>query len=151
MIPTGVPTVLPPNSAARRDRASTGGATRGAVSVRLPGGPEAAGSARAVLSRLRSDLDPPLLETARLLVTELIANSVKHAEAQAVSLDVLVGDRSVVVAVTDEGPGFEPSIRVDGQDEASGWGLFLVERLSQRWGVSRGRGGTRVWFELPRG
>ena len=32
----------------------------------------------------------------------------------------------------------------------SGWGLFLVERLADRWGVSQDSGATRVWFELRR-
>ena len=40
----------------------------------LGGGPEAAARARA-LGGLRADLDPPLTETLRLLVTELVANS----------------------------------------------------------------------------
>jgi len=31
----------------------------------------------------------------------------------------------------------------------SGWGLFLVDRMADRWGVDRSEG-TRVWFELER-
>ena len=32
---------------------------------------------------------------------------------------------------------------------ASGWGLYLVDELADRWGMDRGkRGGTRIWFEL---
>jgi anti-sigma regulatory factor (Ser/Thr protein kinase) len=121
------------------------------MSMRLGGGPEAAAAARAAMSRLRGDLDPPLLESMRLLVTELIANSVKHANAAAIGLKVVVGRRSVLVEISDHGPGFEPAGRFQGQDEASGWGLFLVERLADRWGVSRDDQATRVWFELRRG
>jgi len=121
-----------------------------AVSMHLDGGPEAAAHARRALSRLRGDLDAPLLETMRLLVTELIANSVKHASADAVGLKVVVAQGAVLVEVSDEGPGFEPIDRSQGQDEASGWGLFLVERLADRWGVAHDEAATRVWFELKR-
>jgi anti-sigma regulatory factor (Ser/Thr protein kinase) len=144
-MPPGIATTaLPPQGDPRRRRAED------ALSVRLSGGLEAAGEARRALSRLRGDIDPPVLETMRLLVTELIANSVKHAEADAVGLKVVVGSRSVLVEVRDEGPGFEPIARAEAQDPESGWGLFLVERMAERWGVARERRATRVWFELRR-
>jgi anti-sigma regulatory factor (Ser/Thr protein kinase) len=86
----------------------------------------------------------------RLLVTELIANSVKHASADAVGLKVVVAQAAVLVEVRDEGPGFEPADRTEEQDKASGWGLFLVDRLADRWGVAQEEEATRVWFELKR-
>jgi anti-sigma regulatory factor (Ser/Thr protein kinase) len=118
--------------------------------MRLEGGPAAAASARRALARIHDDLDAPVLETMRLLVTELIANSVKHAGAMSVGLKVLVVRGSVVAEVTDEGPGFEHVARVKGQADTSGWGLFLVERMADRWGVTRDGPTTRVWFELKR-
>ena len=128
-----------------------GGSSQDAIDVRLNGGPEAPSRARRALGRLRGDLDPPLMETMRLLVTELVTNSVKHASAEAVSLRVLVGRQAVLVEVTDHGPGFQhrPRRRSDARD--SGWGLFLVERLAHRWGVGNEGPATRVWFELRRG
>ncbi len=128
-------------------------APRGAedsVALRLGGGPEAAAIARRHLARLRGDLDPPLMETMRLLVTELVANSVKHAGGDQVELKVLVGRTVVWVEVVDEGPGFEPAPRDGDSRDDSGWGLFLVERLAHRWGVARDGEATRVWFELQR-
>jgi anti-sigma regulatory factor (Ser/Thr protein kinase) len=133
------------------DTGIAGDSAQNAVNLHLDGGPEAAAHARRALSRLRGDLDAPVLETMRLLVTELIANAVKHARADAVGLKVVVGRTAVLVEVSDEGPGFEPINRIEGQDEASGWGLFLVDRLANRWGVARGDEATRVWFELKRG
>ena len=118
--------------------------------MRLNGGPQAAGAARGALNRLGHDLEPPVAETLRLLVTELIANSVKHAEALTVGLRIAVGRGSVLVEVADEGPGFRPEGRAEGQDETSGWGLFLVDRLADRWGVHRTGDTTKVWFELRR-
>ncbi len=119
--------------------------------LRLGGGPDAAATARGALARLRADLDPPLMETLRLLVTELVTNSVKHARADTVSLIVTVKDTSVRTEVRDEGPGFDPSTTGAPGNDRGGWGLFLVERLADRWGTARDATGTRVWFELRRG
>ena len=118
--------------------------------MRLGHGPEAAAEARKAISTLRADLDPPLMETLRLLVTELVTNSVRHTDARDIMLRVAIGKSAVLTEVTDDGPGFDP----DGLDEAGtdscGWGLFLVQRLAQSWGVAEDRGSKRVWFELRR-
>jgi anti-sigma regulatory factor (Ser/Thr protein kinase) len=128
----------------------TNGYADDVVSLSLDGGPEAPAHARRALSRLGGELDPPVMETMRLLVTELIANSVKHAGADAVSLKIAMASGAVLVEVRDQGPGFEPSGRTAGQDDASGWGLYLVDHLADRWGVAREDSSTRVWFELKR-
>ena len=118
--------------------------------MRLPGGPTAAAQARRELRRLRADIDPPLMETLRLLVTELVANSVRHASAETLTLRVAVGRSKVITEVTDDGPGFDPRKTGTPRPDSTGWGLFLVERLAERWGVAQEDGATRVWFELPR-
>jgi anti-sigma regulatory factor (Ser/Thr protein kinase) len=121
------------------------------LSLRLHGGPEAAARARRALSKLRADIDPPLMETLRLLVTELVSNSVRHAQSETVVLKVLVGRSAVLTEVTDGGPGFDPACAPEPGTDESGWGLFLVERLADRWGVNQSDDQTRVWFELRRG
>ncbi|HEY1360379.1 MAG TPA: ATP-binding protein [Thermoleophilaceae bacterium] len=120
--------------------------------LRLPGDPEAAATARRALGHLRDDLGEPLMETMRLLVTELVANSVRHAQARFVSVRAVITGSSVWLEVSDEGPGFEVegAMRRGTQQEESGWGLFLVERLAKRWGVRREGDATHVWFELQR-
>jgi anti-sigma regulatory factor (Ser/Thr protein kinase) len=120
------------------------------LTMHIAGGPEAAARARRAIAGLRADLDPSLLETLRLLVTELVANSVRHAEADAVTLRVVVGPHAVRTEVTDPGPGFDPADTGSPRADHSGWGLFLVERLAERWGVATAGSATRVWFELPR-
>ena len=102
------------------------------------------------VARLRGDLDPPLLETLRLLVTELVTNSVKHAEADTVNLRV-PGARVGLDRGEGRGAGVRPLLTGTPRDDRGGWGLFLVERLSDRWGTARDSNGTRVWFELRRG
>jgi anti-sigma regulatory factor (Ser/Thr protein kinase) len=121
------------------------------ISLRLRGGPEAAARARRALSTLRADIDPPLMETLRLLVTELVSNSVRHAQAETVVLRVVVARTAVLTEVTDEGPGFDPTDAGAPGTDDSGWGLFLVERLADRWGVNQASDVTKVWFELRRG
>jgi signal transduction histidine kinase len=120
------------------------------LSMQIAGGPEAAAHARRAITGLRGDLDPSLLDTLRLLVTELVANSVRHARADAVTLRVEVGPDAVRTEVTDPGQGFDPAQTGSPREDHSGWGLFLVERLAERWGVARAGSVTRVWFELPR-
>jgi anti-sigma regulatory factor (Ser/Thr protein kinase) len=120
------------------------------ISLRLSGGPEAGALARRALARLRADIDPPLMETLRLLVTELVSNSVRHAQSETVVLKVVVGRSAVLTEVTDEGPGFDPAQTGPSGAKDSGWGLFLVERLAHRWGVAQEADCTRVWFELLR-
>jgi anti-sigma regulatory factor (Ser/Thr protein kinase) len=122
--------------------------TQDSVDLRLNGSPEAPSVARRALSRLRGDIDPPVMETMRLLVTELVSNSVKHSQSDSVRLKVAVGRSGVLVEVTDQGPGFQHKPKSAHPARESGWGLFLVERLAHRWGVSREGSGTRVWFEL---
>jgi anti-sigma regulatory factor (Ser/Thr protein kinase) len=122
----------------------------GGLSLRLPGNPDACAQARRALRNLHGDIDPPLMETLRLLVTELVTNSVRHARADTVLLRVLVGRRTVRTEVVDGGSGFDPG-EAGGSNDRPGWGLFLVERLAHRWGVSRDGDGTKVWFELRRG
>jgi anti-sigma regulatory factor (Ser/Thr protein kinase) len=127
-----------------RERAEDG------LSLRLDRGPDAAARARRGLARLRGDLDAPLMETLRLLVTELVTNSVRHTGARSVELTVLVGRSSVRTEVTDAGPGFDPAKTGSPAADHTGWGLFLVERLAERWGVDKNGGPTKVWFELRR-
>jgi anti-sigma regulatory factor (Ser/Thr protein kinase) len=129
----------------------TGERVEDGLNLHLDRGPEAAAKARRGLASLRGDLDPPLLETLRLLVTELVTNSVRHTGAPAVVLRVLVGNRVVLTEVTDAGPGFDPAETGSSAADHTGWGLFLVERLAERWGVTRNGHGTKVWFELRRG
>jgi anti-sigma regulatory factor (Ser/Thr protein kinase) len=123
--------------------------------MRLGSGPDAAADARRAIAQLRADLDPPLMETLRLLVTELVTNSVRHTDCDGVTLRIAIGKTAVLTEVGDDGPPFRLG-DVDDRSPAThdpdgGWGLFLVERLARSWGVKEGDGGSkRVWFELGR-
>ena len=54
------------------------------------------------------------------------------------------------VEVTDQGAGFEPTVlRPDPGERPGGWGLWLVDQLTDRWGVDFSHS-TRVWCEFER-
>jgi anti-sigma regulatory factor (Ser/Thr protein kinase) len=125
----------------------------GRLHLRLRPGLQAAGEGRHALDRLEGSLDYEQLSELRLLVTELLTNSVRHGTADDdwITLDVEVYANAVRVVVTDSGPGFEPQPEpTPHADRPGGWGLCLVDRLADRWGVNRKKG-TAVWFEIDRG
>ena len=119
---------------------------REGLRMRLGSGPDAAAQARRAIAKLRQDLDPPLMETMRLLVTELITNAVRHTDCDTVVLKIAIGRSAVLTEVCDDGPAFDPQ---PSDSEDDGWGLFLVERLAEDWGVKT-NGSKRVWFRLSR-
>jgi serine phosphatase RsbU (regulator of sigma subunit)/anti-sigma regulatory factor (Ser/Thr protein kinase) len=122
------------------------------VLVRLSGEVDAVPKARQAIAELAPQLDAELLETVSLLVSELVTNSIRYArtpEEASVVLRAMVFPELVRVEVADHGPGFEPSPRGPDEQSRSGWGLYLVDQLSDRWGVSR-TDGTAAWFEIDR-
>jgi len=90
------------------------------------------------------------VETASLLVSELVTNSLRHGNAilnASVVLRIAQHDEVIRIEVVDWGQGFEYRRRPEPLDQAGGWGLYLVEQLSSRWGIERGTPNV-VWFEL---
>ena len=121
------------------------------ISRSFPADRIAPATARRALEDVRAVIGDDLSDDIRLLVSEIVTNSVLHgpsAPAAAVELRVWASDDVVRVAVTDQGAGFEPQERPTGGDR-SGWGLMMVDRLADRWGVELGSG-TEVWFEMRR-
>ena len=122
-----------------------------ALELTLPAGPKAASTARSALTRrFSTSLTVRALDDARLLVTELITNSLRHSAMRSddrVSLSARISDGLVRVEVRDPGRNGPVRMREPGTQEG-GYGLQLVQRLSRRWGVKR-NGDNVVWFELP--
>ena len=120
------------------------------LSVRFDRGHTSASAARNALLALDERLDPAVLDDIRLLVSELVTNAIRHSDAPAggqVGLDVSIKEESVRVEVADPGEGFEPAPRNEEMTKPGGWGLYLVDRIADRWGVMKNRM-TRVWFEV---
>jgi anti-sigma regulatory factor (Ser/Thr protein kinase) len=121
------------------------------VDLRLAPEPEVVTTARHALDRLANLLPAEKLEDVRLVVSELVTNSILHAELspdEQISLTVTVTAGSVRGRVCDPGAGFEvPSEPCPRPDMSGGWGLPIVETISDRWGIERNRHAC-VWFEI---
>jgi serine/threonine-protein kinase RsbW len=118
--------------------------------VRFPPSAGAPGQARAAVKEALAGSSKETIETASLLVSELVTNSLRHGHAVLNASVVLRIGRSEGVLrfeVVDWGQGFEYHRRNEPLDHAGGWGLYLVEELSSRWGISKGTPNV-VWFEL---
>jgi anti-sigma regulatory factor (Ser/Thr protein kinase) len=121
------------------------------LDLELRPGSEAPARARRSLEGLARLVPPEVLDALRLLVSELVTNSVRHGGLGAGDrVRVVVTEREdrIRVEVTDPGRGFVPSILEPEGSRPSGWGLYLVDRVAERWGVIDD-GATKVWFELP--
>jgi len=124
-----------------------------AVEVLLERNVAAPGAARRAMMGLCGEhgIDRAITQTLLLLVSEIVSNAVLHSTGPAeagVKLSAAVGPRTIRIRVTDAGEGFRPAPRDPSRTEG-GFGLFLLERGAERWGVES-EGATTVWFELPR-
>src|SRR4051812_48081735 len=107
----------------------------GRLHMQLKANPEAASEGRHALDRLEGAVEEAQLMELRLLVTELLTNSVRHGtrDNDWIALDVHIYSNAVRVTVTDRGPGFErgpkPEPHLD-RERPGGWGLCLVDTLA---------------------
>ena len=118
--------------------------------ISLEPAPAAATTGRTeVTERLAASLGSSMLEDVRLLVTELITNALRHGKlipGDRVSVKASVDEGVVRIEVTDPGRDGEVEPREPGA-RGGGYGLYMVDQLSQRWGVESNEG-TTVWCEL---
>jgi anti-sigma regulatory factor (Ser/Thr protein kinase) len=120
----------------------------------IPGGVEAACTARELLTEMFGDTTPDAtMHDLHLLTTELVTNAVLHAgagDSDAIELRVAAGADALHVSVSDPGRTAEtPHVEKLDWEVPGGMGLYLVEQISSRWGVDRlGDGAHCVWFEL---
>jgi serine/threonine-protein kinase RsbW len=117
--------------------------------------PEAASRARAVVNdELGRAVSAEILEDATLLVSELVTNAVRHAPRAGIAeveLRLKLDPERVRVVVSDPGAGFVAGRpQPPAATESSGWGLYLVDRIADRWGVIT-KDRSEVWFEIDTG
>ncbi len=111
--------------------------------------PERASVRRArhlVTSVIDASRHDELLETATLLVSEVVTNSVLHAGTE-IRLRCQPKRAGVRVEVFDRSP-LSPSVRHYDAEAMTGRGLALVSVLATAWGVHFEGDGKTVWFEL---
>jgi anti-sigma regulatory factor (Ser/Thr protein kinase) len=82
-----------------------------------------------------------------MIVTELVTNAVKHGPGGPVEIAISAGGSGVRGEIADPGTGINRGkLARRRATEEGGRGLFLVDALSDSWGLSDG--GSRVWFEV---
>jgi serine/threonine-protein kinase RsbW len=122
------------------------------VEHELPVAPEAASQARHALDDLDIALPGGRLRDVRLLVSEVVTNAVRHANlgpGDTIGLVIEYAGPTLRIEVHDPGGGFVPTAPSPDPVRPSGWGLFLVAELADRWGVDTDDR-TLVWFEFDR-
>ncbi|MFC8196548.1 SpoIIE family protein phosphatase [Streptomyces sp. NPDC060006] len=113
----------------------------------LPREPRSVGRAREFARNQLVGWDlEPLVDTAELLVSELVTNALRYGEGE-IRLRLLL-DRTLVCEVWDAGL-VQPRRRRARDTDEGGRGLQLVGLLSAAWGSRRTPRGKTVWFELP--
>lgn len=123
------------------------------VETRMPLDVRAPGAARIVVAQVLGErVSAVVLEQAKLVISELVTNSVRHSGGSV--------DAGVVVRVCPTDGGFWLEVEDRGADGADarhaeeplpsgGFGLPIVHTLSEHWGIERSaHGGTRAWAKL---
>jgi two-component sensor histidine kinase len=125
-----------------------------AFAFSVAGGVEAPAEARnRVADELDGALDYAMLDTLRLLVSEVATNCVQHAYADAdarIHVAVSLPPGAVRVELSTAGAPFEsPPVKpaTPGPEDQRGRGLFIVDALARAWGVGP-CAANHVWFEL---
>ena len=122
------------------------------VAIHLPPEPESARRAREQLEAFRSSLDEVSFVDLCLLVDELVVEALRARDGAAGNPIELRAERDgerVRVTIAEGGGAYRlPSRRPE--PGAPGFGLHLVQRLSDRWGMRRDRNRATVWLEMLR-
>ncbi|WP_407559929.1 SpoIIE family protein phosphatase [Streptomyces sp. 184] len=93
---------------------------------------------------------PAQVDSAELVLSELVANVLLHTDSDAdISADVMGprGNRTLRVTVADADTGL-PHLRHPGEMSSSGRGLFLLQELSGEWGTEPRGEGKEIWCEF---
>jgi serine/threonine-protein kinase RsbW len=113
-------------------------------------------SVRAARERLRGALrdrcPDSRFDDARVVISELVANSLRHAKPlddDTIAVGWTMQPDVLRVSVTDGGsPTSVPITRRPTELATGGRGLKIVQALAQRWGVDTKGSTTTVWAEL---
>jgi anti-sigma regulatory factor (Ser/Thr protein kinase) len=98
-------------------------------------------------------LDEERLNALRLAVSEVVTNAVQHGSTgdQTIDIALHISTDAIRVTVTQREPVFDRPQRPAPLPSAEGgYGLHLLEVLSNRWGVDASPP-PKVWFELDLG
>jgi anti-sigma regulatory factor (Ser/Thr protein kinase) len=108
----------------------------------FPASRASAREARAFSEAALGELNEAQRSAIALVVSELAANAVLHAESP-FTVSIELSDSAVTLEVTDHGRG-TPVLRSPGIEESNGRGLQIVEFLADSWHIENGDAGTVV-------
>lgn len=119
--------------------------------ISLPDSLEAPALARRWLLNGIAAAPADIVDTAALLVSELVTNAIRYGRPQ-VTARMRSADRTIEVVVTDRGQAIPVAPGGDRPDllQPGGRGLFIVAELASDWGIDplRPGPGKAVWFRL---
>jgi anti-sigma regulatory factor (Ser/Thr protein kinase) len=107
----------------------------------------------AIVDALSGRASSTVVERAKLIVSELVTNSLVHSgagEGEEITVTVHGGERGCLIVVAD--PGHRTgriAPRAPDRVHGGGMGLLVVDAMCAHWGVLRGEGGSNcVWAQL---
>ncbi|MFL6112621.1 MAG: ATP-binding protein [Catenulispora sp.] len=105
-----------------------------------------------VRAALEFRYDEVTVDTAELVVAELLSNSIKHTAAgEVIRLRIEPRPGGLLhIEATDTNPN-PPDYLVAGDDDESGRGLFLIRAVSTNYGWRPRSGGKTLWVHLADG
>jgi len=119
------------------------------TTIRMAPGPTAPELARQhVRSGLLADMPTGCMCDLVLLTSELVTNAVEYSDAGSLDLTIVRGRTFTRIEVSNPDASWAraPEPHSLEPDQTGGWGLFLVEQLSDGWGTSDAD--CMVWFEF---
>ena len=117
----------------------------------LPLETESARRARELLEPFRNALGEASFTDLRLLMSELVVealNAEREAPQRRLEMRVELREDRIHAQISADRAAYRLPSRHPEPGEA-GWALYLVRRLSSRWGIRREPERSLVWLEMP--
>ena len=116
--------------------------------LELPDDPRSVPLARSLLTQLLGQWEmEDFVDLAALLITELVANAIRHVPGTC-AVELTRRDDALRIVVVDTGAGM-PDLERPGLSAFGGRGLHIVNALATAWGVDHLEDGAKaVWAEL---
>jgi transcriptional regulator with XRE-family HTH domain/anti-sigma regulatory factor (Ser/Thr protein kinase) len=122
-----------------------GGWHPGRFVKRLPSTDLAPCLARAAFVATAVGIPTDVFANAELLTSELVTNSVRHADSEWIEIDIMLTTDRLRIDVCDQS---DATIRPRTPSMDGGWGLALMGEIADRWGVERLNPGKKIWIEF---
>ena len=115
----------------------------------VPRAPESSARLRSLLWTTFAcwDCDADQLDSAALVLSELVGNAVRHAEGDMMRVRLRRDGSVLRIAVEDASPHI-PQVREPDWEAESGRGMVIIDALAHRWGCAPTGTGKVVWADV---